>query len=178
MKNLLLPLTILALVALGCTSPRTDSSSSTPASPPDSHARTYANNAVADPKARYLGQATAYIGNLIDADKRMFQEFVDEGRTPTSIIDAIKSAAEVEKRDFDGIEKAPKSYSAIDLKLKKIHDDHLRAYTNYAKVFTAKNTSQMGALIDKGHAILRGSVADMDAVGDMLKQAMDRDVAH
>ena len=169
------PLVILMVAVIGCAdrSPTTGRQEPAP-SPPSG--RTVANMNVRDPRARYLGEGTAYIINLVQADTSMAEEFVNDSRTPQSILAAIKSTHEEEDRDFRAIE-FPKGriYAAITKRLVKIHNDHNKAFLEFVNVFKASDRKAMESRIDRGHALIKGSMADINVAKDLMMTAMQND---
>lgn len=175
--RLFLPLAILAFFALGCaggSSPYSQPASSSPT--PSGSGRIVANMAVKDPKARYLGEALAYISNMLDTDRTMAQAFVDDDRTPKSIVAALQKAHQSEDMDWNRIEAAPRAYADIAHRLTKIHDGHNAAYVQYAKTFSENTKTGMAARIDKADAILKSSLYEMNSLKDVISAAMERDV--
>lgn len=176
MKNLPLAALCLFLVILGCSAPRTENP--TPPPKPKSE-RIVANMDVKDSKARFLGEALAYVNNLVMADEAMVKEFQNDSRTAQSILAAIKTAHETETKDFQTIEMPPKMYAAILQRIKKVHDDHTRAYTEYARTFSMPNQKKMEESIDRGNKLIKRSMLkEMSEIKDMVSAAMERDVAH
>jgi septation ring formation regulator EzrA len=125
-----------------------------------------------------LGQALAYVSNLVKADQAMVEEFQNDARTPQSIVAAIKTAHETEAKDFSSIERAPKNYGGIAVKLAKIHSDHEKAFLAYALTFQQPDTRRMEQSIDRGNKLLKESMLnEMSKVKDLIMSAMERDVA-
>ena len=93
----LFPLVILLAVVAGCNGSKSGSTTSANP-PPEKSGRTVANMDLQDPKARFLGEGTAYISNLLTGDQVMFEEFVNDNRTAESLVAAIKSHVKVVSR--------------------------------------------------------------------------------
>ena len=174
--NLSALLAIFLTLVVGCANGHKSSQrSETPSASPSG--RIAANNAVKDPKARYLGQALAYVNNLVVTDKAMVEEFQNDSSTPQSIVASIKTAHETEIRDYKSIESPPKAYSSIASKLAKIHKDHDIAYTAYLQTFTQPDRRRMEKSIDRGNDVLKRSMLkEMTEVKDLIMAATERDV--
>lgn len=175
--NLSALLVILLTLIVGCANGPNSSkrSSETPSASPSG--RIVANNAVKDPKARYLGQALAYISNLVATDKAMVEEFQKDSGSPQSIVAAIKTAVDTEMQDYKSIESPPKAYLSIAILLAKIHKDHDVAYTAYLRTFTQPDLRRMAKSIDRGNDVLTRSMQkEMTEVKDLIMAATERDV--
>lgn len=174
--NLSVLLVIFLALIVGCANgPNGSKSSDTPSASPSG--RIVANNAVKDPKARYLGQALAYVSNLASINESMLKEFQNDSSTPQSIVTAIKTAHETEIRDYNSIESPPKAYRSIANKLATIHKDHEIAYTAYLQTFTQSDPQRMSKSIERGNDVLKRSVRkEMTEVQDLIKAAAQRDV--
>jgi hypothetical protein len=131
---------------------------------------------VRDPNARFLGEASAYISNLVQSDREISEERVNADRTAQSIIAVLKTAHDNEIRDWAAIESPPKRYSAIAQKLQQIHKDHNSGWTEWVNVFNSANDRQMNAHIDKGDALVKKSIKDINVLGNIISQALERDV--
>lgn len=168
MKNFALSLVCMVLVILACSNSRQENSATTPA--PKS-ARIVANTAVTDPKARYLGEVTAYIGNLFEADKRMVESFAKSDGS--QIKDSIIKAHAAEAKDFEAIGPPPAEYRNIHARIQKIHRDHVAAYTEYLRTFI----DLKGSHVDRGNAKLKESILYLDKTREIISATLDRDVA-
>lgn len=170
--KIMFPFFIIIAVILACGGQRSDDPSKTSPTPISSTTdRIVANTDVKDPKARFLGEATAYLSNLFNADKTMVERFTSNNGT--KIKDLIIATHESEKKDFDAVEAPPPAYRNIGAKLLKIHRDHTLAYTEYLKTFIDAKEIH----VDRGSALLKQSLLEMDETRKLITAALDRDVA-
>jgi hypothetical protein len=170
-----IPIVILLGVALGCanrSSERPESGTPTPSSE-----KIVANKNVRDPKARFLGEATAYIANLFHTDEAIAQEMAkaDSGKMDLDqFLTLLKDAAQTEKDGFGNIEvRPPALYNPLLTKLIKIHNGHGAAYMEYTKALIAiKNTKEARKHVDKADAILKQSLYDLNDAQKFISSAM------
>jgi hypothetical protein len=155
-------------VALASCSIRPPLSSNAPSPTPG---RIAANRDVQDPRARYLGQVAAYIGNTFNADKEIVASF----QSSKDIKETIITTAENEKRDYYAIGKPPPfdGYRQLHSKLESVHGKHAQAFTAYLKVFA----NPTGKQVDRGNELLKQAILELDEARKLSEQLMARDVS-